>query len=318
MVKRIIRGLFALGFMALIGLGGHFVLKQQRRVESLSAETTAIVLSKQIISRSKHTGGTSGKTTCYHKPIVHFRFEVQDRTFSSTSIFPHDFEVGGMMVFTRAPLDKFEVDQETKAYYNPDDPKQACLVRRPSWEPYAGVLGSMIALCIVLATWPLQQTQGSAARRWKALLIAVLWHAVGLAVAGHYFYLAGLDYGGGALLLFGFYTLLGLMPVGTVLRESKSSDLAGRLQGAVMASLFGTLFGFWVGFAANYLAAFFRASATVRIRCMGYGMAIPAVLFLIVGLLFAKESEPNGEGEADELSERIRAAQDSESDGRGQ
>jgi len=308
MVKRIIRGLFALGFTALVGLGGHFVLKQQRRVESLSAETTAIVLSKEILSKYVRTSGTSSTPTRSEKPIVNFRFEVQDRTFSSTSIFPHDFALGGMKALTRAPLDRFEVDQETKAYYNPDDPKQACLVRRPSWEPYAGVLGSMIALCIVLATWPLQQTQGSAARRWKALLIAVLWHAVGLAVAGHYFYLAGLDYGGGALLLFGFYTLLGLMPVSTVLREFKSSESADRLGGGVLFSLIGTFCGIWLGFAASYVAGHLHASATVKARCMGYGLAIPTVLFLILGLLFAKRIEPSGE---DDGSQEEGAAQES-------
>jgi len=296
MVKRIIRGLFALSSMALVGLGGHLTLKQQRRVEALSAETTATVLGKQVIRRSVRT---SGGTKVYARPIVSFQFQAEGRTFASDRVFPHDFEVGGGMgsVFAKAPLDGFEVDQETKAHYNPNDPDQACLIRRPSVEPYVLVLGAMIALSFVLATWPLRQTQSNEVNRRKALLIAVLWHTMGLASVAHYFYLAGLDYGGEALLLFGLYTVLGLFPVASVLRKSKSVELAGRLQGAALGYLIGTFFGFWLGFAAYLLlVGRFRASATVGLRCMGYGMAIPAGLLLIVGLV-VRGNQASGEDE---------------------
>ena len=290
MVKRIILGLLALSFMGLIGFGGHLAIKQQRRMESFSAKTTATVLGKQVVRRSQRSGG---KTTCYHRPVVTFRFEVQGRTFSSSSIFPHDFEVGGNSLFAKAPLEKFEVGQETTAYYNPDDPKQACLVRRPSFNPYLLILGSMVALGMFVNAWPLPQPHSAELKRSKALLIAALWHTIGLASVVHYFHLAGLDYGGETLLLFGIYTQLGLFPIGAAL------NLAGNpVQGAALFSLFGTFFGFWVGAAVAFVAGrFFRASATLMLQCMGYGMAIPAVLLLIVGLLFARGDEPHGEGE---------------------
>ena len=291
MAKRIILGLLALLFVGLIGLGGHFALKQQRRVKAFSAKTTATVLGKQVVMRSQRSGG---ETTCYHRPVVTFRFQAQGRTFSSSSIFPHDFEVGGNNLFAKAPLEKFEIGQETTAYYNPNDPKQACLIRRPSFNPYALILGSTIALgmvvMVLLATWPLPPQ--SAVKRLRALSIAVLWHAIGLASVVHYFYLAGLDYGGETLLLFGIYTQLGLFPIGAAL------NLAGNpVQGAALLSLFGTFFGFWVGAAVAFVAGrFFRASATLMLQCMGYGMAIPAVLLPIVGL-FVKGDASRGEDE---------------------
>ena len=293
MAKRIILGLLALLFVGLIGLGGHFALKQQRRVKAFSAKTTATVLGKQVVRRSIRT---SGETTCYHRPVVTFRFQAQGRTFSSSSIFPHEFEVGGNLgsIFAKAPLERFEVGQETTAYCNPNDPKQACLIRRPSFNPYALILGSTIALgmvvMVLLAAWPLPPQ--SAVKRLRALSIAVLWHAIGLASVVHYFYLAGFDYGGHALLLFGIYTLLGLFPIGAAL------NLAGNpVQGAALVSLLGTFFGFWVGAAVAFVAGrFFRVSATLMLQCMGYGMAIPAVLLPIVGL-FVKGDGSRGEDE---------------------
>ena len=299
MVKVIIRGLFALLFTALLGLGGHLTLKKQQEVEAFSEQTTATVTGKQIVSRSKRSGG---KTTVYHRPVVSFQYQVEGQTFTSHQIFPHEFEVGGGLgrLSAKAPLDAFEVDQETKAYYNPDDPSHACLIRRPSLGCYAIVLGAMVALSLTLGTWPVQKSDENAKRR-KGLALAALWYLVGLAAASHYFHLAGAHCAGEALLLFGLYMVLGLFPLSAAAGGNKSSKLAGRLQAGALGSLIGAFVGIWVGLGLCFVSMrFFRANAAFGVRCMGYGIAVPAALLLFLGLFAHRDAAQDEDGEEQE------------------
>jgi len=282
MMKSIMRGLLALLFSALMGLGVHLILKEQESVSALSEQTTATVVGKQVVKESNRTGG---EIYIFYRPVLSYRYQVGERTYSGSRVFPEDFAVGGNLghVFVRAPLEAFEVDQETKAYYNPDDPSQVCLIRRPAFWSYGIVLGATVALSIVLATFPAQDDNAS---RLKGQMITALWYVVGLATAVHYSRLAGAHCAGLASLVLGLYMVWGLFPVSAALGGAKSSALAGRLQSGALASVIGAFVGLWVGLALGYGAvALFHASATFGLRCMGYGIAVPAAACLLIGFL---------------------------------
>ena len=125
----------------------------------------------------------------------------------------------------------------------PDNPAQACLIRQPSILPYLFMLVPLIVLPVIVAFLSHSPQPGDIEfKRRTGRWIAALWHIVALGSGGHYFWLAGADYGGGALVVFGVYTQLGLIPVAFALPPSKSSELARRVKG-VQADLLSNVRG---------------------------------------------------------------------------
>jgi hypothetical protein len=68
------------------------------------------------------------------------------------SVFRSPYVIGGNIgsAFVRATVDRFEIGQETPLYYQPDNPTEACLIRRPSLYVYLVILGPVIPLRLVL------------------------------------------------------------------------------------------------------------------------------------------------------------------------
>ena len=284
--------------LAIVGFGVHLVLEQQRQVTSFSATTTAIVLEKRL---ERHKGRDIrarnirvAESRYSYQPVVKFRFEAQGRQFTSDNVFPYTFRGGGNLGrdAAKAPLDKFQIGEETTAYYNPENPREACLIRRPLFFSYLVILLPMIvASGLVSFLWRSSQPGDIEVKRRKGRWIAALWHIVGLLSGGHYFYLAGADYGGGALVVFGVYTQLGLIPLAFALPASKSSDFARRVKAVIGFSFVGTIVGFWLGLAVGWLAtALFSASPTVYLQCWGYTMAISAAAFVALAIVGRAES----------------------------
>ena len=274
--------------LAIAGFGIHLVLEQQQRLSSFSVRTTAIVLGKQLEEHERRTTRADDNRYSY-EPIVKFRFEVQGQQFTGDSVFPDTFRVGGNLGYSavRAALERFQTGEETTAYFNPENPAEACLIRRPSFFTYLVVLlPIVVASGLVGFLWRSPQPGNDEFKQRKARWIAAVWHIVGLGSGGHYFYLAGADYGGAALVVFGIYTQLGLIPLTFALPPSEASEFARRSKAAFGLSLIGTFIGFWLGIVVGWLAmAIFSAGATVFLRCWAYGILIPAVLFFILGLM---------------------------------
>ena len=290
---RIGLGICVLFCVAIAGFGVHQVLEQQRQVTAYSAKTTAVVLERRLEGHWTGHGYGASRGTYVSEAVLKFRYEVQGQQFTSNSVFPGGPRegAGGYLGerFALAVLERFQIGEETTAHYNPANPMEACLIRRPSFIPYLIVLlPTIVASGILAYLWRSSQRQAIGRR------IAAPWHVVGLAGTGHYVYLAGADHAGGALVLLGVYTQLGLIPVAFAMPDSKSSEFARRIKSAIGCSLFGTFVGIWLGLAVGWAArAFFSASATVSLSCWGYGIAIPAALLFLLGL-FMKEWEPRG------------------------
>lgn len=261
-------GLMCLGLM---GVGLFIAGENGERLTAFSATTTATVLNTRIEIHQAEAGG--GDTATYHRPLVEYRYQVAGKEFTGDRIFPQRFQVGGNLgrMFARATLDRFEVDQEVRLYYDPDLPERSCLIRRPSLWAYGFALLPTAMLSVVFAAfWPGSAPKSEYAKRGKAVIIAMVWYAIGVAAAAHYLYLAGSHYSGGFLLSFGIYFQLGMIPLAISLGSSKSSALAKRVQGAVFGSVLGTFLGFWLGLGIAVAVSYFSGSTAFGLRCWGY------------------------------------------------
>jgi hypothetical protein len=237
--------------LAILGFGIHLVLEEQRQVMSFSATTTAVVLNKHVKVQTFEDYEYGPQNS--FEPVVAFRYEVHGQQFTGNSVFRSPFVIAGNggAAFVRATVDRFEIGCEVPAYYRPDHPAEACLIRRPSLYVYLVVLGPVIILSLVVSVWPLRRAGSVPNHRRKGRWIAALWHVAGLAGVAHYFCLAGADYTAWAPWLFGIYTYVGLIPVAAAL---PSSGHAQRAKDAIELSFAGAFVGLCLGGGAGCLA----------------------------------------------------------------
>jgi len=292
MLMRVVLGFAVLTCLAVaVGSGVYLALEEQRQIMSYSATTTATVFEERLerFERPIHHGGRPRHhedSRFSYEPVVRYRYEAEGRQFTGANIFPDPVRIGGNLGYfaAKAPLDRFEVGQQTRAYYNPDNPSSACLIRRPSMTPYVVVLAPVVVASVLVAVfWRPRRPEF---KRRKAGWIAAVWLILGLAAATHYFWLAGSEYGGGALTMFALYTQLGLVPLMAAMPPATSSPSVKRVKGVIGASLFGTFVGFWLGLLIGWVAkTVFSASATTFLNCWGYTMAMSAGLFALLSLV---------------------------------
>ena len=212
-----------------VGSGVYLALEEQRQIMSYSATTTATIVEERLerherpnVARHRPREIDASSRFSY-EPVVRYRYEVKGRHFTGANIFPAPVRVGGNLGYfaAKAPLDRFEVGQQTRAYYNPDNPSSVCLIRRPSMTPYLFILAPIVVASILAAV--LWRSGRPEFKRRKARWISAVWLLLGVAAAGHYFWLAGSEYGGIALTLFALYMQLGLVPVMIAMPPATSS-----------------------------------------------------------------------------------------------
>jgi hypothetical protein len=305
---RVVLGFVVLLCLAVVGFGAYLALEEQRQIISYSETTTATVVEERLerherrfehVHRPRHH--KPGRSRFSYEPLVRYRYEAKGKQFTGTSIFPEPFRIGGNLGYfaAKAPLDRFEVGQQTRAYYNPGRLSSVCLIRRPSMIPYLVVLAPVIAASILVATCWRSGRPGF--KRRKARWIAAVWLFLGVAAAGHYFWLAGSEFGGVALSIFALYMQLGLVPIMIAMPPTASSPSVKRVKGAIGFSLFGTFVGLWLGMLIGWVALkVFSANATTFLQCWGYTMAISAGLFALLSLVVVwqvgEQLEPPGGG----------------------
>ena len=294
MVMRVALGVVVLMCLAIaVGSGVYLAIEEQRQIMSYSAKTTATVFEERLERHErsmaqvhKPRGMDPGGSSFSYEPIVRYRYEVQGRQFTGARIFPEPVRIGGNLGYfaAKAPLDRFEVGQKTRAYFNPDNPASVCLIRRPSIVPYFVILTPVVVASILVAVF--WRSRHPELKRRTAGWIAAVWLLLGAAAAGHYFWLAGSEYGGIALTLFALYMQLGLVPLVVAMPPAASSLAVKKMKGAVGVSMFGTFVGFWMGLLIGWVAMkFFSVSATTFLKCWGYTMATSAGLFALLGLI---------------------------------
>lgn len=143
-----------LAFLALFGLvfggiGGTIMLREHKRLTTwLPVEAT--VLSKSVDRHSDSDGTT-------YSPIVVYRYNVNDRQYTSSSVLPtKESRSGG---WARNIVAEYEPNRTYTAWYNPADPAQAFL--RRSRSIVAAIFTAIGALLVVVAVLVLRSASRS-------------------------------------------------------------------------------------------------------------------------------------------------------------
>jgi len=131
-------GLFTFPFL---GFGVHAVWREQRSLMTFRP-VTAEVSETRVESRSDSEGSS-------YAPVVTYRYVVDGRTYVSSRTTPLN-ESGGAR-WARRITSRFEPGAHYTAYYDPDEPANAFLVRDRSAAPWAFVGIPLVPVLLIAA-----------------------------------------------------------------------------------------------------------------------------------------------------------------------
>lgn len=220
---KILAVIFVLQAVALAVVGA--VLAQRQHLLIRRAEpVTATVLSSQVLSRSSKNGVT-------YYPAITYQYTVQSRTRTADRVFPLPIRVStSNRRWAEGIVADYPVGRKVPAYYDPQNPDRAFLVRRHDFFPYMLVLIPLPFLCVGVALLSLRETGAvrppvpvpsasgwfevlpaftiTAKRRaaWSAFCV---WDTVGFAALLHYALVVKPPYETTALVAGGLYLALG-------------------------------------------------------------------------------------------------------------
>ena len=134
-------GLYVMGgFCTLfLGIGATMAAKEQRRL-SVFRPVPATVLSTRVQVHSDPDGNT-------YEPVVVYRYRVQDREYTASRVTPLKESRSGR--WARRVTARYAVGGEYTAYYDPDNPSEAFLLRSRSVLPLAFVGIPLIGLVLI-------------------------------------------------------------------------------------------------------------------------------------------------------------------------
>lgn len=273
---------------ACAGVGVYLAARQHSKLTRFRP-VRATVVGAEVESRRSRSG-TETRVSYY--PVVEFEYVVDGTTHSSNTVFPMDVGRGGRWGrrWGRSIVEQFEEGEQTQVYYDPTSPGSAFLIRQPNVFPYIFILLptilGLVGLVVIRAP---EQSMPPPAKRGRAQAVAFLWHSVGVLCVAHYFYLAGSQYDTLAMIVFGGYTLLGVIPLIMGLR---SEGLGGRLQAAGWFLIVGAFLGFWIGLCSGWVGELVSDRRVGGPMWGWYGVLIGGGLFALLGLICGKmESE---------------------------
>jgi len=116
--------LFGVVFGTIGGLG----VRKQYIMMKTHLPIQATVLSTAVESRTtRDMDDRAGRMTSYF-PVVEYRYEVGGVSYVSKQVFPIDY--GASSKWANKFINEYRVDQTVEAFYNPEDPSEAFLVKR--------------------------------------------------------------------------------------------------------------------------------------------------------------------------------------------
>ncbi len=187
-----------LGFIV-SGVG--FIRSQYHRCTSF-VPVEAVITSKTIDKRVYTSN--KGKKTFSYKPIIKYRYKVKGIGYGCDKYMPFVYKTSD---YNRAQsiIDSFKVGQKVKAYYNPDKPDDAYLLKRYFFSPYLfTMLGvPFFSVGILFFVGHINRIRppkysGAGLYEFKpiksidykfkiALMLSLVWTAVGIFTIWHYF-----------------------------------------------------------------------------------------------------------------------------------
>jgi hypothetical protein len=134
-------GLFAMGAFCCVflGVGMTLLAKEQKRL-SLFQPVTATVLSTRVQEHSDSDGST-------YEPVVVYRYRVNDREYTASRVTPLKSSRSGR--WAHRIIARYAVGTTYTAYYDPDEPSEAFLLRRRSVLPWAFIGVPLVAMLVI-------------------------------------------------------------------------------------------------------------------------------------------------------------------------
>jgi len=141
-VRRSRVGLWLMGAFCCVflALGARMLAKEQRRL-SVFQPVEATVLSTRVDEHSDSDGST-------YEPVVVYRYRVGDRAYTASRVTPLKESRSGSWASRVAG--RYEVGSTYTAYYDPENPADAYLLRSRSVIPWAFVAFSVVGLAFIV------------------------------------------------------------------------------------------------------------------------------------------------------------------------
>jgi len=140
-VRRSRIGLFVLGAFCCVflGVGATMLAKEQRRL-SVFQPVEATVLSTRVQEHSDSDGST-------YEPVVVYRYRVRDREYTASRVTPlEESRSGG---WARGVIGRYQVGSRYTAFFDPENPAEAFLMRSRSVLPWAFIAFAVVAVAFI-------------------------------------------------------------------------------------------------------------------------------------------------------------------------
>ena len=133
-----VMGAFCCLFLA---VGGTMVVKEHRRL-TLYQPVSATVLSARVQDHSDSDGTT-------YEPVVVYRYRVNGREYTASRVTPLKESRSGN--WARRVTARYQVGSSHTAYYDPENPNEAFLLRTRSIIPWAFLVIPLVGMTFIIA-----------------------------------------------------------------------------------------------------------------------------------------------------------------------
>ena len=222
--------LFCMLTVIVVVLFGHSFADAQRQHRVVS--TYQPVQAKVLSSAVKRWEGEHH--VAHYDADIHYQFQVKGHTYQSDRLAP--LTTYGSEEWAHSLVARYKPDQPCEAFYDPEDPSQAVLLRRYVFSPYQELLqlafiltgSGFILLCLWFAKrarltpadngwFVIAPESGERQRFLMAKVCAAVWYGAGALPALHYFLCVPPPHRESHLHAFELFFALGLIPIAFLL-----------------------------------------------------------------------------------------------------
>jgi hypothetical protein len=204
--------------------------------ESRAFANYKIVTAEVISSKINKYPSPKSHRRYYYEPIVEYRYSVDGKEYVSNRV----------AVLTRhghnwshTIVERYAKGKEVQAYYDPQNPSEAFLLREYYFGPYGNALIIMpllvCGICMgiwVWTEWFKRRKPIAADNNWfeikpeisikskfvESIFITFLWYIAGILLCGHYFLVADRPYSLESVIFSSIYGVAGVIPLVFVVR----------------------------------------------------------------------------------------------------
>lgn len=210
-------------------LSGLASAQRQHRIIQTCQPVQAKILTSHVTSYKESRGGV------HFVPEVKYQYEVEGKACQSERLMP--LYGSGTEEWAQSVVARFPAGESCTAFYDPQDPGQAILLKRYSFEPYFTMLE--MAFCLAAGSFLImglnaekksepvpadngwfefKPTNGERQRLLGAKFSTAAWYGLGAVAAAHFFLVVPPPHRSGSVTCFEIFALMGLVPLGLMIR----------------------------------------------------------------------------------------------------